>query len=407
MIRANKNFKKLQSSYLFHNIALKVKEFQKANPTAEVIRLGIGDVTEPIPGVCVEAFHKAVDEQADHKTFHGYGPSEGYPFLREVIAEKDFRVRNTGIQADEIFVSDGSKCDCGNFQELFSPETVVAIPDPVYPVYVDTNVMAGRTGSFKDGCYEGFVYLPCTEENQFVPSLPEQQVELIYLCSPNNPTGTVMDRQCLEQWVSYAKEQRALILFDAAYVDFIRDDSLPHSIFEIEGAEEVAVEFRSFSKMAGFTGTRCAYTVVPHACKVYDENGEPVLVRDLWMRRQTTKFNGVSYPVQRAAAAAFSEEGRRQVRVLTDNYLDNAKLIREAMTELGFKVVGGEHSPYIWMNTGEDDWEVFDRILQKASVVTTPGSGFGKSGAGFLRISAFNSRANVIEAMARIKQNYN
>jgi len=404
MIRVNKHFKKLQSSYLFYNIAKRVTAYQETNPTAKIIRLGIGDVTQPLPPACIQAFHKAIDEQSDPETFRGYGPSEGYAFLRKVIAEKDFGPRGANIDPEEVFISDGSKCDCGNFQELFATDIAVAIPDPVYPVYLDTNVMAGRTGIFKDGHYDGIVYLPCTADTLFLPTLPDQPVDLIYLCSPNNPTGTVMDKEGLEQWVSFARDNQALILFDAAYVDYIREESLPHSIFEIEGAQEVAVEFRSFSKMAGFTGTRCAYTIVPKACMAHDENGEPISVRDLWMRRQTTKFNGVSYPVQRAAEAAFSEAGKRQVRELTGYYLENAKIIRKVMTECGFEVVGGEHSPYIWINTGQDDWAFFDRLLQQASVVTTPGSGFGNNGFGFIRISAFNSRENVIEAMARIKQ---
>lgn len=404
MIRVNKHFKKLQSSYLFYNIAKRVAAYQEANPSVKIIRLGIGDVTQPLPPACIEAFHNAIDEQGAPETFRGYGPSEGYTFLRKVIAEKDFGFRGANIDPDEVFISDGSKCDCGNFQELFATDIAVAIPDPVYPVYLDTNVMAGRTGIFKDGRYQSIVYLPCTADNQFLPTLPDQPVDLIYLCSPNNPTGTVMDKESLGQWVSFARDNQALILFDAAYVDFIRQESLPHSIFEIEGAYEVAVEFRSFSKMAGFTGTRCAYTVVPKACMARDDNGDPISVRDLWMRRQTTKFNGVSYPVQRSAEAAFSEDGRKQVRELTDYYLENAKIIRRAMTECGFEVVGGEHSPYIWINTGQDDWAFFDRLLHQASVVTTPGSGFGNNGIGFIRISAFNSRENVIEAMARIKQ---
>jgi LL-diaminopimelate aminotransferase len=290
MIRVNKHFKKLQSSYLFFNIAKRVAAYQEANPSVKIIRLGIGDVTQPLPPACIDAFHNAIDAQGAPETFRGYGPSEGYSFLRKVIAEKDFQLRGANIDPDEVFISDGSKCDCGNFQELFATDIAVAIPDPVYPVYLDTNVMAGRTGIFKDGRFQGIVYLPCTAGKRFLPTLPDQPVDLIYLCSPNNPTGTVMDKESLEQWVSFAKDSQALILFDAAYVDFIREDSLPHSIFEIDGAHEVAVEFRSFSKMAGFTGTRCAYTVVPKACMARDENGDPISVRDLWMRRQTTKI---------------------------------------------------------------------------------------------------------------------
>jgi LL-diaminopimelate aminotransferase len=347
--------------------------------------------------------HKAVDEMASDESFRGYGPEQGYDFLREAIAVNDFQSRGCSISADEIFVSDGSKCDCGNIQEIFSTAASVAIPDPVYPVYTDTNVMAGRSGTWKDGRYQGMVYLESTADNNYVPELPTEPVDLIYLCFPNNPTGATATKEQLKAWVDYARENKALILFDAAYVAFIRDAELPQSIYEIEGAEEVAIEFRSFSKTAGFTGTRCAYTVVPKACVGYDADGNTQPLHALWNRRHCTKFNGVSYPVQRAAEAVYSEAGKAQVKELTDYYLENAKLIREGIASLGYTLVGGENSPYIWVNTGGDSWDFFDRLLNDASVVTTPGSGFGACGQGYIRISAFNSRENVIEALERIK----
>ena len=402
MIRINEHYRKLQSSYLFSDIAKRVAAFQQEHPETEVIKLGIGDVTLPLPPVCIAAFHEAVDEMGRGATFRGYGPEQGYPFLREKIAEQDFAARGAAIDPSEIFVSDGAKCDTGNFQELFADDIRVAIPDPVYPVYLDTNVMAGRTGTASVGRYAGITYLESTADNGFVPELPAEPVDLIYLCFPNNPTGAAISRDRLRQWVDYARENRALILFDAAYEIFIRDDALPHSIFEIEGAREVAVEFRSLSKTAGFTGTRCAYSVVPKSCTAYTADGEPFSVHALWHRRHTTKFNGVSYPVQRAAAAAYGEEGRAQVRDLVDGYLKNADLIRKAVKALGFASVGGENSPYIWVDGQRDSWEFFDLLLERAGVVTTPGAGFGRCGQGFIRISAFNSSENVRRAMRRI-----
>ena len=404
MIKVNENYLKLQSSYLFSEIAKRVASFQKENPGKEIIRLGIGDVTRALPKACIEAFHKATDEMADDSTFRGYGPEQGYDFLRETIAREDFQARGADISADEVFVSDGAKCDTGNIQELFSNDIRIAIPDPVYPVYIDTNVMAGRTGNYNDGRYEGVVYLDCTRANHFVPDLPKEPVDLIYMCFPNNPTGATISKAELEKWVDYAKKSNALIIYDAAYEAFIRDENLPRSIFEIKGAREVALESRSYSKTAGFTGTRCAYTVIPKECMVYDTAGNKHPLHGFWNRRHTTKFNGVSYPVQRAAEAIYSEEGKKQVRELSDYYMENAKLIRQAMTGFGFSCTGGENSPYIWIDSGKDSWEFFNMLLDNAGVVTTPGAGFGRCGQGFIRISAFNSRANVEKALASIKE---
>lgn len=403
MIRINENYLKLKASYLFADIAKRVTAFTAANPDRPLIRLGIGDVTEPLPRVCVEAMHAATDEMARRESFKGYGPEQGYAFLREAIAAHDYAARGCPIAADEIFVSDGAKCDCGNIQEIFAAEGLrLAIPDPVYPVYVDTNVMAGRTGPNVDGRYEGITYLECTPQNGYVPAIPSSPVDLIYLCFPNNPTGAVATREQLAGWVAFAKEHRAIILFDSAYEAFIRDPAVPRSIYEVPGADEVAIEMRSFSKTAGFTGTRCAYTVVPKKLMAYDAEGRAHAVHGLWNRRHTTKFNGVSYPVQRAAAAIYTPEGQKQVKALADLYLGNAALIRDAMTKLGFSVVGGDNAPYIWVNTGRDSWAFFDLLLNEAGVVCTPGAGFGKCGEGHVRISAFNSRENVQAALERI-----
>lgn len=404
MITINEHYLKLQASYLFSDIAKRVNEFQKNNSDREVIRLGIGDVTRALPKACIDAFHKAVDEMAVDSTFRGYGPEQGYEFLRQAIADNDFRARGADISADEIFVSDGAKCDTGNIQELFAADIRVAIPDPVYPVYLDTNVMAGRTGNFVDGRYQGIQYLDSTRENNYVPDLPKEPVDLIYLCFPNNPTGSTITKDQLKTWVDYARENRALILFDAAYESFIRDDSLPHSIFEIEGAREVAIEFRSLSKSAGFTGTRCAYTAVPKECMAYDSQGNKIGIHSLWNRRHCTKFNGVSYPVQKAAEAVYSEDGKLQTRELVDYYMKNAQLIADSIKELGFHYVGGENSPYVWIGSDRDSWEFFDMLLNEAGVVCTPGAGFGKCGQGYIRLSAFNSYANVEKAMTRIRQ---
>lgn len=403
MIRINENYLKLKASYLFSDIAKRVTAYTTANPDKPVIRLGIGDVTEPLPQVCIEALKAGAEELANRATFKGYGPEQGYAFLREAIAEHDYAARGCPIAADEIFVSDGSKCDCGNIQEIFATEGLkLAIPDPVYPVYVDTNVMAGRTGANLDGRYSGITYLECTPANGYVPAIPSEATDLIYLCFPNNPTGAVATKEQLAAWVAYAKANKAIILFDSAYEAFIQDPAIPRSIYEIPGADEVAIEFRSFSKTAGFTGTRCAYTVVPKKLHAYDAAGNAHGVHALWNRRHTTKFNGVSYPVQKAAAAIFTAEGKAQVKEKVAYYLGNAALIKKAMTDLGFSCIGGDNAPYIWINTGTDSWQFFDKLLNEAQVVCTPGAGFGKCGEGHVRISAFNSRANVETALARI-----
>lgn len=404
MIKVNKNYSKLQASYLFADIAKRVETFQAENPDQKIIKLGIGDVTKPLPDACVKAFHEGVDEMSVEETFRGYGPSPGYPFIREIISKEDFQKRGADISPDEVFVSDGSKCDTANFQELFDNDIKIAIPDPVYPVYLDSNVMAGRTGDFEDGRYKGIHYLECTKDNNFLPEIPEEKLDLIYLCFPNNPIGTTASKSYLKQWVDYARDNKALILFDAAYEAFIRDDS-PHSIFEIEGAKEVAVEFRSFSKTAGFTGTRCATTIVPKECMIYNNKNEKISLHQLWNRRQSTKFNGVSYPVQKAAAAVYSEQGQKETKALIDYYLENADIVTKAMDSLGFDYVGGGSSPYIWVDGGErDSWEFFQLLLSEAAVVCTPGAGFGKCGDKYIRISAFNSHENVIEAMNRMKE---
>ncbi len=403
MIAINEHYLKLQASYLFTDIARRVAAFQAANPDREVIKLGIGDVTRALPQACIEALHKAADEMGREDSFRGYGPEQGYAFLRETIAQNDFQAQGADISADEIFISDGAKCDTGNIQELFAADTRIAVPDPVYPVYVDTNVMAGRTGVFEDGRYTGLHYLESTRDNGFIPELPREPVDLIYLCFPNNPTGATITRNQLKRWVDYARNNKALILYDAAYEAFIRDPSLPRSIYEIEGAREVAIEFRSFSKTAGFTGTRCAFTVIPKNCAAFDAQGRPQALHSLWNRRHCTKFNGVSYPVQRAAEAVYSDEGKAQTRKLIDYYLKNAALIRKEMTALGYECTGGENSPYIWVNGRRDSWEFFDLLLQKAGVVCTPGAGFGRCGRGYIRISAFNQYENVQKAMERIK----
>jgi LL-diaminopimelate aminotransferase len=403
MITINENYLKLQASYLFAEIKNRTAAFQEAHPEREVIKLGIGDVTRPLPPACIQAFHRGVDEMANAKTFRGYGPEQGYEFLREKVARHDFQARGADIAPDEIFISDGAKCDNGNIQEIFSKNIKIAIPDPVYPVYVDTNVMAGRTGAHREGRYDGLVYLEATKENGFIPDLPREKVDLIYLCYPNNPTGATISKSALKEWVEYARENKALILYDAAYESFIRDDELPRSIYEIDGAREVAIEFRSFSKTAGFTGTRCAFTVVPKSCMAYTAEGKEQALHALWYRRQSTKFNGVSYPVQKAVEAVYSDEGQQQTKDLIDYYLKNAALILQEMSSLGFDCIGGENSPYIWIDGESDSWKFFDRLLEKAAVVCTPGAGFGKCGEGYIRISAFNDYENVEKAMARIR----
>ncbi len=403
MIKINEHYLKLQDSYLFANIAKRVNAFQEQNPDKAIIRLGIGDVTRALPSACIDAFHIAVDEMAQDSTFRGYGPEQGYDFLREKIALHDFQNRGADISPDEIFVSDGAKCDTGNLQEIFAADARVAIPDPVYPVYLDTNVMAGRTGAYSKGRYEGVTYLDCTADHQYLPQLPDEPADLIYLCFPNNPTGATITKSQLSDWVAYAQDHKALILYDAAYEAFIRDDELPRSIYEVEGARDVAIEFRSFSKTAGFTGTRCAYTVVPKTCRAYTSSAQATEVHPLWNRRHTTKFNSVAYPVQRAAEAVYSPQGQEEIKTLIDGYLKNAAYIRESIQQLGLHCVGGENSPYIWIDGNRDSWEFFDLLLNSAGVVCTPGAGFGKCGQGHIRISAFNSYENVQQAMERIE----
>jgi LL-diaminopimelate aminotransferase len=402
MIRINEHYTKLKASYLFADIARRVGAYVEANPGKPVIRLGIGDVTEPLPPVCVEALHAAADEMGRRATFKGYGPEQGYAFLREAITQHDYGVRGCKIEPDEVFVSDGGKCDAGNLQEIFARDIRVAIPDPVYPVYLDTNVMAGRTGAYDNGRYGGVLYLDSTPANGYVPRVPSETADLVYLCFPNNPTGAVASKAQLAAWVEYAHRNRAVIIFDSAYEAYIRSPGIPRSIYEIDGAREVAIEIRSFSKTAGFTGLRCAYTVIPKALKAWDAAGKAHDVHPLWNRRQTTKFNGVAYPIQKAAAAIYTDAGRRQTRAQTDFYLGNARLIREAMLKLGLGCVGGDDAPYIWVNVGRDSWQFFDLLLDKAQVVCTPGAGFGRCGEGHVRISAFNSRENVERALERI-----
>jgi LL-diaminopimelate aminotransferase len=405
VIIINENFLKLKAGYLFPEIGRRVTAFAKDNPAARIIRLGIGDVTEPLPDAVIKAMHEAVDQMSRRDTFHGYGPEQGYEFLRKVIAENDYASRNVKIDPDEIFISDGAKCDTGNIQEIFGLDNIVAVTDPVYPVYVDTNVMAGRTGNCDaNGRYARIVYLPCTAKNNFVPSLPKEKVDIVYLCYPNNPTGAVATKEQLKAWVDYAKQNKVLILFDAAYEAFIRDPKIPHTIYEIDGAKEVAIEFRSYSKTAGFTGVRCAFTVVPKELKAYTKDGKTVDVASIWNRRHCTKFNGVSYVTQLGTTAVYTPQGKQQVRRIIDLYMGNALLIVESLTQLGYEVYGGRNAPYVWVRTpnGVSSWEFFDLLLQKANVVCTPGAGFGAAGEGYLRLSAFNHPERVKEAMDRI-----
>ncbi len=404
MPRINDHFLKLAAGYLFPEIGRRVREFVASHPDADVIKMGIGDVTEPLPEACRVAMMKAIDDQAKHETFHGYGPEQGYAWLREAIVEHDYRARGCEVSADEVFVSDASKCDCANILDILGPNKI-AVTDPVYPVYVDTNVMAGNTGpALNGGGYEGIVYLPLTEKNSFTATPPSEKVDVIYLCFPNNPTGATATKDQLQAWVNYANANDALIMFDAAYEAFITDDDLPRSIYEIPGARKCAIEFRSFSKNAGFTGTRCAFTVVPKDVMGTSATGEKVSLHKLWHRRQSTKFNSVSYIVQRGAEAVYTEAGRTQTRGLVSFYLENARIIRTALADAGYTVFGGEHAPYIWMKTpdGQGSWDYFDRLLNDANIVGTPGAGFGAAGEGYFRLSAFNSRANVERAMERI-----
>ena len=407
MIKINENFLELQESYLFVTIARKVAEYAKENPDKKIIKLGIGDVTRPIPPAIVEAMHKAVDEMGFGETFRGYGPEQGYDFLREKIRDFDYKSRGIDIETDEIFVSDGAKCDCGNIVDIFAKDNVVAITDPVYPVYLDTNVMAGRSGKFnkETGKYENIVYMPATSENGFVPKFPKEKVDMIYLCYPNNPTGTALTKEELKVWVDYAKKNKAIILFDSAYEAYISGEDIPHSIYEIEGAKEVALEFRSFSKTAGFTGLRCAYLVVPKAVKGYTKDGKEVALNPMWSRRTGTKFNGVSYVTQRGAEATYSEEGRQQVEENIKYYKENALIIKKGLEEAGYTAFGGVNSPYVWLKLpeGVKSWDFFDKLLREANVVGTPGVGFGPSGEGYFRLTGFGTKENTLEAIERIK----
>lgn len=405
MSSINENYLLLESSYLFAEIDTRVEKYQNENPDANIIRMGIGDVTKPLPPAIIDKFKTGVDEMGQAETFRGYGPYRGYDFLIEEIINHDFTPRGIQLDKEEVFVSEGAKPDTGNIQEIFGVNNVVAVTDPVYPVYVESNIMAGRGGPMgEDGKYEGLVYLPCTEENGFVPELPEKPVDLIYLCFPNNPTGTVLTKDELTKWVNYARESKAVILFDAAYEAYIQEEDIPRSIYEIEGAKEVAIEFRSFSKNAGFTGIRCAYTVVPKELVGYDSDGNPHSLNELWYRRLTTKFNGVSYPIQVAASGTYTPQGQREIKDLVDYYMKNAAIIRESLTEIGLSVYGGVNSPYIWIKTpdGIDSWDFFDLLLEKAHIVGTPGVGFGPSGEGYLRLTAFNTLENTKKAMERI-----
>lgn len=405
MVKVNENFEKIEASYLFSTVAKKVAEFQKNNLDKKVIKLGIGDVTRPLPKVCIEAMKKAADEMGNQDTFRGYGPEQGYDFLRNAIVENEYK--GLGISPDEIFVSDGAKCDCGNIVDIFGENNKVAVTDPVYPVYIDTNVMSGRTGKYKDGKYEKLIYLPMTEENNFKPELPKEVPDLIYLCFPNNPTGTVLTKEELKVWVDYAKENKSIILFDAAYCAFISEENIPRSIYEIEGAKDVAIEFKSYSKTAGFTGVRCGYVVIPKTVYGYDYEGNKIELNKLWNRRQCTKFNGTPYITQRGAEAIYTEEGQKEIKENIDYYKENAKIILEGLKEIGIKAYGGVNSPYVWLKTPNNmkSWDFFDMLLTKANVVGTPGEGFGPSGEGYFRLTAFGTRENTIEAMKRIKEN--
>ncbi len=405
MFRINDNYTKLPASYLFSEVARRVNAYQEAHPEVEIIRMGIGDVTRPLCKAVIDALHKAVDDEADSATFHGYGPEQGYDFLTGKIAEYDYQRRGIDISPDEIFISDGAKSDTGNIGDILAVTNRIAVTDPVYPVYIDTNVMGGRGGELlPDGRWSNIEYLPCTSENGFVPALPKETPDVIYLCYPNNPTGTTLTRYELKKWVDYCRTYGSLLLFDAAYEAYIREDDVPHSIYEIEGAKEVAIEFRSYSKTAGFTGIRLGYTVVPKALLGRDSEGDEVALNPLWRRRQTTKFNGASYLTQRGAEALYTEEGQSQVKETIDYYLENARILRDGLAAVGYEVVGGVNSPYIWIKTPGTmtSWEFFDYLLDRYHIVGTPGSGFGPSGEGYFRLTAFNTRENTLRAIERL-----
>jgi len=406
MAYINDNYLRLPGSYLFAEIARRVAAFKEAHPEADIIRLGIGDVTQPLPQACIDAMHKAVDEMARAETFRGYGPEQGYDFLIEKIIDHNYTSRGISIAKDEIFVSDGSKSDCGNIQEIFGTNNTVAITDPVYPVYLDTNVMAGRTGELQEnGMFAGVTYMPCTAENNFAPALPKERVDMIYLCCPNNPTGTTLSRDELKKWVDYARSNDSVILFDSAYAAYITEDDVPRSIYEIEGARDVAIEFRSFSKTAGFTGTRCGYTVIPKTVTGKAADGSRHEFNKLWNRRHTTKFNGTAYIVQRGAEAVYSAEGQQQVKELVAYYMENARIIREGLQAAGIEAFGGVNAPYIWLKTphGMSSWDFFDKLLKDVNIVGTPGAGFGPSGEGYFRLTSFGDRENTLRAVERIK----
>ena len=405
MVQVNENYLKLKAGYLFPEISKRVSKYIQINSSSEIIKLGIGDVTEPLPEACISAMSKALNEMGTNEGFKGYGPEQGYQWLREKISVNDFILRGCQISPEEIFVSDGSKCDSSNILDIFGNDNLIAVTDPVYPVYVDSNVMAGRTGeTLQNGTYQGLLYLAINEDNNFLPEIPKNKVDIIYLCFPNNPTGATITKQELKKWVDYANENKSLILFDAAYEAFIQNKEIPHSIYEIEGAKNCAIEFRSFSKNAGFTGVRCAYTVIPKNLLGFSSTNEEINLWPLWNRRQSTKFNGVSYIVQRGAEAVYSLDGKKEVSGLIDFYMENAKIMKNKLQTAGYKVYGGDNAPYIWVKVPDQmtSWDFFDFLLQKVSVVGTPGSGFGLSGEGYFRLSAFNSRSNVIDAMERI-----
>lgn len=406
MALVNEHFLKLQSSYLFSDIAKKVNSFKVTHPKSKIIRMGIGDVTQPLAPAVIEAMHKAVDEMAHKETFHGYGPEQGYPFLIDAIIKNDYESLGIFIEPGEVFISDGAKSDCGNIGDMLRHDNSIGVTDPVYPVYIDSNVMAGRTGICMDGKWSDVVYIPCTAENQFVPQLPSRRVDIIYLCYPNNPTGTTLTKDQLKKWVNYALDNDAIIMYDSAYEAYIKDANIPHSIYEIKGAKKVAIEFRSFSKTAGFTGVRCGYTVVPKELKAYTLSGDPVSLNKLWLRRQSTKFNGTSYITQRGAEAVYSPEGKAQIRATIDYYMKNASIMKEGLEQCGLKVYGGTNAPYLWVKTpdGLTSWKFFEKLLYEVYIVSTPGVGFGPSGEGYLRLTAFGDRDETIEAIGRIKR---
>ena len=391
MALVNEHFLKLQSSYLFSDIAKKVNSFKVTHPKSKIIRMGIGDVTQPLAPAVIEAMHKAVDEMAHKETFHGYGPEQGYPFLIDAIIKNDYESLGIFIEPGEVFISDGAKSDCGNIGDMLRHDNSIGVTDPVYPVYIDSNVMAGRTGICMDGKWTDVVYIPCTAENQFVPQLPSRRVDIIYLCYPNNPTGTTLTKDQLKKWVNYALDNDAIIMYDSAYEAYIKDANIPHSIYEIKGAKKVAIEFRSFSKTAGFTGVRCGYTVVPKELKAYTLSGDPVSLNKLWLRRQSTKFNGTSYITQRGAEAVYSPEGKAQIRATIDYYMKNASIMKEGLEQCGLKVYGGTNAPYLWVKApdGLTSWKFFEKLLYEVYIVSTPGVGFGPSGEGYLRLTAF------------------